>query len=181
MEHMNLAVIGPKMGYMNRLVLFVAFVVVPTLFALSNIEQLPERIATHFAANGVADGWTSRQDYRVFVVLFLTGLPSLLVWLMAGLPRLTNGKGQIPNREYWFAEERRQATEGFLITHACWLGCMTVAIVYGVHMLIMRANAITPPLMTMDRFITIVVLYLCGLVWWLIAFLRHFQRMDKQN
>jgi hypothetical protein len=32
-----------------------------------------------------------------------------------------------------------------------------------------------------DRFITMVVIYLCGLAWWLTAFLRHFQIMDRRN
>ena len=98
-----------------------------------------------------------------------------LFWLVAGLPRYTNGKGQIPNCEYWFAQERRHLTESFLISHACWLGCLTVAVVYGIHISILRANAITPPVLATDRLITMVVVYLCGLVWWTAAFLRHFQ------
>jgi len=163
------------MGYMNRLVLFATFLVVATFFFATSVGELPERVATHFAMNGIADGWTSREDYRLFMLLFLIGLPSLLVWLMAGLPRLTNGKGQIPNCEYWFAQERRHETERFLISHACWLGIMTIAIVYGIHVSIERANAVIPPVLAMDRFIAMVVIYLVGLAWWLYAFLRHFR------
>ena len=129
--------------------------------------------------NGVADGWTSREEYRLFMLLFLIGLPSLLVWLMAGLPRLTNGKGQIPNCEYWFAQERRHKTERFLISHACWLGIMTIAIVYGIHVSIERANAVIPPVLAMDRFIAMVVIYLVGLAWWLYAFLNHFRSWQQ--
>jgi uncharacterized membrane protein len=167
------------MGNLHRLVLLAAFIVVAAFFAFNSIGELPERVATHFTTSGVADGWTNREDYRLFILLSLIGLPSLLVWLMAGLPRLTNGTGQIPNSEYWFAQERRHATERFLISHAFWLGCMTLAIVYGVHISILRANATTPPVLATGRFFTMVVVYLFGLVWWLATFLRHFQRMDK--
>jgi uncharacterized membrane protein len=167
------------MGNLHRLVLLAAFIVVAAFFAFNSIGELPERVATHFTTSGVADGWTKREDYRLFILLSLIGLPSLLVWLMAGLPRLTNGTGQIPNSEYWFAQERRHATERFLISHAFWLGCMTVAIVYGVHISILRANATVPPVLATGRFFTMVVVYLLGLVWWLATFLRHFQRMDK--
>src|SRR5215510_932976 len=163
------------MSYMNRLVLFATFLVVATFLLVTSVGELPERVATHFAMNGIADGWTSREDYRLFMLLFLIGLPSLLVWLMAGLPRLTNGKGQIPNCEYWFAQERRHKTERFLISHACWLGIMTIAIVYGIHVSIERANAVIPPVLAMDRFIAMIVIYLAGLAWWLYAFLRHFR------
>jgi uncharacterized membrane protein len=169
------------MGYGNRLVLFAAFVVGAAFVALNSIGELPERVAIHFTTNGVADGWTSRENYRLYILSFLVAMPSLLIWLMGGLPRLTNGRGQIPNCDYWFAQERRHATESFLIGHACWLGLMTVAIVYGMHISILRANAITPPVLAMDRCLTMIVVYLCGLVWWFAAFLRHFQRTDKHD
>jgi len=155
--------------------------VLATFFTFNGTAELPERVATHFTTDGIADGWTNREDYRLLILFFLIALPSLLVWLMAGLPRLTNGWGQIPNCEYWFAQERRQKTENFLIGHACWLGCMTVAIVCGIHILILRANAITPPVLATDRFITMIVVYLLGLAWWLVAFVRHFQKMDKHD
>ena len=167
------------MESMNRLsfLSLSALLVVCIFFTLSSVGDLPERIAIHFNAIGVADNWINREHYRLFILLFLLGLPLLLVWLMAGLPRLTNGRGQIPNCEYWFANDRRNATVSFLLGHACWLGCLTVAVVYGIHISILRANAMTPPTLATDRFITMVVVYLCGLVWWTAAFLRHFQKV----
>ena len=166
------------MTRLSRLLL-PALILVSTFFTLNSVGDLPEKVATHFNANGVADAWTNRDHYRLFIILILVGLPLLLVWLMAGLPRYTNGRGQIPNCEYWFAQERRQTTESFLIGHACWLGCLTVAVVYGMHISILRANAVIPPILATDRFITMLVVYLCGLVWWTAAFLRHFKRADE--
>ena len=168
---------------MNRLssFLFAALLVVSTFFTLNSWGDLPEKVAIHFNAGGVADGWASRDHYCFFILLFLVGVPLLLVWVMAGLPRHTNGRGQIPNCEYWFAQERRHTTESFLIGHACWLGCLTVAVVYGIHISILRANAMTSPALATDHFNTMVVVYLCGLVWWMATFLRHFQKVDKNN
>ena len=157
-------------------ILFLALLLFCTLSTLNTVSDLPDHVAVHFGGSaGVADGWTSREGYRFIVVLALIVLPMLLVGVMGGLPRLTNGRGQVPNPEYWFAQERREATETFLMTHACWLGCLTVALVYGVHISILRANAATPVVLNTDRVTTMVVLYLCGLVWWTGAFLRHFQ------
>ena len=169
------------MGYQNRLILFATLLVVAAFFALRSIGELPETVAIHFGMNGVADGWMNRESYRLLLLFGLVALPLLLVWGMAGLPRLTKGSGQIPNSEYWFAQERRHATESFLLSHACWLGCMTVAIVYGMHVSILRANAISPPLLATDRFIVMLLVYFCGLGWWVTVFLRHFQRMDQDN
>lgn len=162
---------------MNRasLVIFVSLLVVFSYLTLNSFGGLPEKIAIHFDANGVADGWTTRETYRIFALSTLAGLPLLLVWIMAGLPRLTKGRGQIPDCGYWFAGDRQQLTETFLLQHACWLGTLTVAVVYGIHISILRANAISPPLLATDRLLTMVFVYLLGLVWWTAAFLRHFK------
>jgi uncharacterized membrane protein len=168
-------------GSLNRLMSFVAVIVTAIFFALNSIGELPERVAVHFTTTGAANHWISRDQYRVFLLFFLVALPSILVWLMAGLPRLTKGRGQIPNEEYWFTQQRRYETEKFLINHACWLGFMTLAIVCGLHILILRANATSPPVGAVDRLIMMLAIYLSGLVWWFVAFLRHFQATHERN
>jgi uncharacterized membrane protein len=157
-------------------VIFVSLLLIFTYLTFNSIGDLPEKIAIHFDANGGADSWTTRETYRVYVLLALVGLPFLLVWIMAGLPRLTKGRGQIPDCEYWFAGDRQQLTETFLLQHACWLGTLTVAVIYGMHVSIMRANTTSPPSLATDRLLTMVLVYLIGLVWWAAAFLRHFKK-----
>ena len=105
-----------------------------------------------------------------------SGCPLLLVWVMARLPRLTGGKGQIPDHEYWFATERQDATERFLLAHSCWLGTITVAVIYGIHLSIQRANAVVPATLSTDQLSTMLLIYICGLAWWIASFLRHFNR-----
>lgn len=166
---------------MNRasLAIFVSLIVVFSFLTLNSIGDLPEIIAIHFNTNGAADGWTTRETYRFYVLLSLAGLPLLLVWVMAGLPRLTKGRGQIPDCEYWFADDRQRTTKAFLLQHSCWLGTLTVAVIYGMHLSIMRANAANPPLLATDRLLTMALFYLIGLVWWAAAFLRHFKRQTN--
>lgn len=108
--------------------------------------------------------------------MFSRVAPLLLVWVMARLPRLTGGKGQIPDHEYWLATERQDATERFLLAHSCWLGTITVAVVYGVHLSIQRANAVVPATLSTDQLSTMLFIFICGLAWWLASFLRHFNR-----
>ena len=158
-----------------RLALFAGFLVIATALAINSIETLPDRVAVHFGQGGIADGWVTRGEYRLLALISLLGLPLFLVWVMAGLPRIINGRGQIPNCEYWFADERRRATEDFLIRHSLWLGFMTIAIVYGIHLSIVRANGASPPVLAEDRFITMVLVYLIGLGWWAVSFFRRFR------
>jgi len=163
------------------IILFPALLLVSVFFAFTGAADLPERVAIHFNASGAADAWADRSQYELFLGLSLVGSPSLLILLMAGLPRYTGGKGQVPNYEYWFAEEREGLTTGFLLRHACWLGCLTVAVVYGIHVSILRANAIVPPTLAIDRFLTMIAVYLFGLAWWTVTFVRHFQIVDRSD
>jgi uncharacterized membrane protein len=158
------------------LILLAALLIVFPFLTLSSVAEMPEKVAIHFSVDGAPDDWTTRERYRLLVTLFLIGFPLILVGVNAGLPLLTNGKGQIPNNEYWFANERRAETASFLLRHSCWLGCLTIAVIYGLHVLILRANTLNPPMLPTDRFITTIVVFLCGLAWWLMTYIRHFQR-----
>src|SRR5262249_7482655 len=160
---------------------FTALLAVCVLFALKSIPGLPENVAIHFNAKYEADAWVPRDQYCVFILLFLVGLPLLLVWVMAWLPRLTGGKGQIPDCEFWFADERRGETERFLLSHALWLGCFTIAIIYGVHVAIQRANSLAPATLAVDTLTAMLVIYLCGLIWWFARFLRHFRSVTSNR
>jgi len=162
----------------SRLSLYVfsALVVVCAVMAVTSSGSLPDNVAIHFDAKNDADAWVSRDQYRVLILIVLIGLPLFLVWVMAWLPRLTGGKGQIPDHEYWFAGQRRAATEQFLIGHACWLGAITVATIYGIHIAIQRANAVAPATLSADQLSTMLLIFMCGLGWWFVSFLRHFRR-----
>jgi uncharacterized membrane protein len=162
----------------SRLSLYVfsALLVACTILTVTSSASLPDNVAVHFNAKSDADAWVSRDQYRILILLFLVGLPLFLVWGMAWLPRLTGGKGQIPDHEYWFANERRGATEQFLLGHACWLGAITVATIYGIHIALQRANAVTPATLAIDQLSTMLLIFICGLGWWLASFLRHFRR-----
>ena len=158
--------------------IFFGLLVVFATSAFNSVEKLPVQIAVHFDTNNAPDFLTDRRTYIIAFLLLLVLLPSLLVWLMAGLPRLTKGKGQVPGHEYWFAFDRRKQTETFLLRHAAWLGSMTATVIYGINGLIMQANSVSPPRLASDRFLFVLLMYLCGLCWWVTAFVRHFQRTD---
>jgi uncharacterized membrane protein len=161
---------------MSRAFVFSALIVVFAILTFNSLEEFPAKVAVHFDANSAPDGWLSREQYGFYALLFLIGLPLLLFAAMAGLPLLTGGKGQIPNHEFWFADERKQQTKSYLIAHSSWLGTMTVAVLYGMHVMLMRANELSPPKLSSDRFLTMIFIYSCGLVWWAVTFFRHFQR-----
>jgi uncharacterized membrane protein len=136
--------------------IFSALLVVFAVLIFNSLGDLPARVAVHFDTNNAPDGWVTRQQYGLYALLLLIGLPLLLFAAMAGVPRVTGGKGQIPNHEYWFATERNEQTKSYLVDHSSWLGTMTVAVLYGTHVILMRANELNPPKISSDRFLTMI-------------------------
>ena len=160
---------------MGRLWVFAACMVAAIIFVLSTAGNLPDPVAIHFAVNGAPDGWVERSIYRVALAVVLTMVPMLMIWLMAGLPRLIDGRGMIPNSNYWFAPERRQSTEEFLLAHAIWLGMLTMAVIVGFHITILRAHATSPSALNVDQLKEMLLIFLIALAWWFIVLVRRFQ------
>lgn len=72
--------------------------------------RLPAQVPTHFGPNGLPDGWsTPTQMIVVFVGLQFISAGSLALVAIA-LKFIPNSMINIPNRQYWLAPERREAT-----------------------------------------------------------------------
>lgn len=135
---------------MNRrmVVLWTAWAVLLVLTAVDlawHYPQLPDRMATHFNASGVPDGWSSRPGFltatTVTTVILSLLFPGLRL-LMHVLPaRWIN----LPRHAYWFAPERAPYTRALVGEWILWLGLMMLATVSGLNHLIMRANLNPPP------------------------------------
>ncbi|TAH36817.1 MAG: DUF1648 domain-containing protein [Planctomycetota bacterium] len=107
--------------------------------------RLPERVATHFEADGVADGWGSRMS----LVLGQAGISLAVFLLFAGigllLPRLPDAFINLPHKDHWLAPERRaqslQRVRGMLLR----IGCATAAFLLVLFQLIYAANRAPEP------------------------------------
>ncbi len=89
--------------------------------------QLPETVASHFDADGVANGWMSNTEYALVmvVVMILSAAPTVGVALM--LPKMESTI-TIPHASYWLAPERRKETLGLIAATLIWLECAVLAL-----------------------------------------------------
>lgn len=133
--------------------------------------SLPEIVASHFASSGQADGFMP----RIIYVRFMVAMVVLAPFLLAYLPSLTlNSPGariNLPNREYWLSPERREETVNKLCRSMKGAALFMAVFLSYVHWLVVKANAISPPLLSTPSIITAIVMLiifmLCG-AWWLI-------------
>jgi len=119
--------------------IFVATLVAGVVQCVHDFPVLPDRMASHFAASGMPNGWMTKSQF--FVLYALLTVPALILefWLprrIVSHPKRIN----LPNKEYWLAPERRAATFGYLEVFFAWYGCAFLLLEISAMGLAMRAN-----------------------------------------
>jgi uncharacterized membrane protein len=145
-------------------------------FVLQTLGMLPERVATHFGASGAPDGWMARGVYGRFIVLFGLGMaafPQLIGLLMHVLPAWTFN---LPNRQYWLAPQRRNATIGRLQVYLAWLGCILLFVISGIHWLTVLANLSPAQHLDTSRTIGLMVIFGVMILSWSVTLMVRFRR-----
>jgi len=101
---------------------------------------LPEKVASHFDGNGQPDGWMSKTSFVAITLLIQFGIAAVMLgigWLIRVLPpSLIN----IPNKEYWLAEERSDQTVSDMESMMAWISAGTAIFMLFVFYLTFDAN-----------------------------------------
>lgn len=119
---------------------------------LGSGRWLPPLVASHFDASGAADGFMPRGLYLALMCGMVLGVPLLVAFL----PRWSMGPGgarlNIRHRAYWLAPERRDETLAFVQAHGRWFAAAIALFLAYVHWLVVRANGVQPPALSMPAF-----------------------------
>ena len=156
--------------------LFAALLVLGPAIVWVTSGALPDRVATHFGGDGLANGWMTRDGYRVFMLALGTLAPLFAVLVSGFAPRAAASRGRVPNADYWLAPARRAATLTGMVNHACWLGCAMVVFFTAMHLLLLEANAAQPPRLPERPFVALLVGFLVVLAVWMFALRARFRR-----
>jgi uncharacterized membrane protein len=114
---------GEFVGARLPKIIFVLLAAYAVFHFWSYYAQLPDVMASHFDARGIANGWQSKSAF--FSTFIMVGV--LAVVLGLGLPRIiTRLPAQfinLPNKQYWLSPEHAAETQEYLITFFAWFGC----------------------------------------------------------
>jgi len=95
----------------------------------SYYSQLPDVVAWHFNARGVANGW---QTKSAFFAVFV-GVSVLAAVIGFGIPRIISAMPpqliNLPNKQYWLAPDRLAETQAFLNNYFAWFGCAVFLVI----------------------------------------------------
>ncbi len=146
--------------------------------ALFYYNGLPDIIASHFDAARWRDAWMSKNGFFAFefaiiaiLLLQFLGVP----WLVGRLPiRWLN----LPNRDFWFADERREGTLRTIRVYFEWFAVMMTVLFVAVNQLVFEANMNSRNLWSTGMWIILAV-YLVAVCVWMIALVLRFRHPQR--
>lgn len=151
------------------------------LFALLHAWQLsgvlPERVASHFDAEGRANGWMPREAF-LGTYLFVVALIGVVFLAVGFLERVPDSLINLPRKEFWLDPVRRASTFAWLRGWNHLFGALTVVLIVGIMRLAARVNlglAVTLG----DGAWVLLVLYAAAAGGMLVVMVVHFARGAK--
>jgi hypothetical protein len=157
-------------------IIFGLLLIAYVILLAGTVSMLPQRIATHFDGGGHPNGWMSRSSAVVFQGVI--GLIIPLTFAAAfSLLRFVPPQGiSFPNREFWFAPERRGETCSFLSRQGFWFASLLVVLQGIVWYQVIEANAQTIPRLSSSWFWVTFGLFGAALIIWALRLFSHFRK-----
>jgi uncharacterized membrane protein len=155
-------------------VLFVVIVLLAIAQCVHDYPLLPDRLASHFGASGMPNGWMTKSQF--FITFAVVLLPALAVefWVSHRIANQPDAKLRLPNKEYWLASERRAETFAYFDSFFAWYGCAFLFVEVFAMDLAMRANFDTPPQLPTGPIVSVIAGFVLYNVAAVIAMLRRF-------
>jgi uncharacterized membrane protein len=163
------------MSQTTRPVFLIATAVAAVFVWWSSLE-LPDRVASHFGASGLANGFMPRSTYIMVMLGFVVGLPMLMVLVTSVAMGSPKARINLPNQHYWLAPERRAATIATLRAAVLSFGILLVAFLCYAHWLVVRANASAPARLAESWFIAGLLVFLVAALVQVVVLLGRFRR-----
>jgi serine/threonine-protein kinase len=136
---------------------------------VATTPSLPARVATHFAAGGMPNGWMTRDGYLAFTLAFVLGVPWLVYAVSVLLPSRFPHLSNLPNRDYWLAPERIDETIDTLKAFGAGVALAIGVLLGAMHWAILDANAARPVRLAEGPFLAGVlgfaIALLCAVGW----------------
>ena len=132
---------------------------------------LPDAVGSHFDAAGKVNG-SSTTKFSYFISLLTTS--SFMLVLPSILKYLPTSSINLPHREYWLSDDRREQTLNFFNGHMSWFGAATMTLMIAIFHLTFLANL--SPTKNLNVFLswTIFGAFFLFMIGWVVVLIRRF-------
>lgn len=158
-----------------------ALIASAALLAIAGVELIyyypliGDVAASHFDYNGAPNGYQNKAMFFATWILVL-GLFMLVGFVVpALLNRVPTALLNLPNKDYWFAPERRTQTLRRFADHFAWFGVAGLALVVAIMNVAMRANLATGQQLAPTWFWLPLAVFLVFFIWWVARLLAMFR------
>lgn len=141
--------------------------------------QLPDTVASHFGANGEADGWSSKTTFTALYIVTVVAMALCFVGPIWLIPRIPDSMINMPRKDYWLAPERRQAT--FEVINECLLWFASATMLFLLDMFHQTIQANLGGTSTLSHVWWSLGIFLVFTTAWCVLFYRHFLRVPKDS
>ena len=138
-------------------------------------QRLPERVASHFNAAGIPDGWAERSKYLWTFGGIGVGLCLLMLGIFFTIRFFPPSMLNLPRRDYWLAPERREWTYAYLFRIGAMLAATELIFLLVVHLLVVSANLAEPPRLSGSIWVALAGM-LIAMTILTVVFIRRFSR-----
>ena len=162
-------------------IVYIVLVLFAVIYCAQMYPQLPERMASHFGADGRANGYSPKEFFFALMgmVMAISAVPAFLVPLT--LRNTPQHKLNLPNKGYWLAPERAEDTYRFFKTWMAWFGCALLCVLlYGTSMA-MKANLDGAGQFDSDAMMRVMMGFAIFVGVWLVVFVRHFRNVPSSQ
>ena len=150
-----------------------------TLIMTAN--DLPDPVASHFNGRGNPDNWIERSSYLLFTVWLALFLPGVVIGLCYAVRFMPDSVINLPRRDYWLAPGRRHETFYHVFRQSIWFGCLAIAFVIGIHLIVLEANAQVPVRLSAPLLMGFAGLFVIGVVGWSFRLIWRFLRAKRAS
>ncbi len=167
-----------KINFNLALLIFVsvAAIIQPVLF----LDRLPEQIAAHFSTSGEANSFMPKNNF----ILFSIGLILFLDLIFLGLTKLMNVLSDsgfnLPNKDYWLHESRREKTVRAIKKMLYNTSTITIIFLMAIMQKIIECNIDGTFKLSDDTFLYL-IFYVMGLSIYIIWLFLKFSKIPKEN
>lgn len=141
---------------------------------------LPDRIASHFGADGQADGWSSKGSFTILMV-FIDVLMFVMFYFSHVLLEKVDGRYlSLPNREYWLRDENMPTAVVKMRDFMAEFGVATMLLLGYAKVSTIMANTGSGARLNSGVFLGVTVIYLAYTVWWCVRLMRSY-RIPKEG
>ena len=142
--------------------------------------QLPARMASHFGPRGEVTNWQSKEQFFVtmIVVVGVSFVGGFVVPLLIG--KLPASMINLPNKQYWLADERREETMRYLNMKMGWFGCGVLFVLIFAASEAINANMPAHGQFDIEATFAVLLGFVFCMGLWTILLLRHFNRVPER-